>query len=212
VRLSHDDKQALQAKAAKDGRTVSFVIRRLISDYLTQPEARSHPNRLMELLMTLKSKPKTFAALAAAGLIAPLGLASLASAEDVAIRVNGEYTQPMIENGIEGKRVRTFDFDVHMEPDGSAVLDISSHSSDDLQIMIASEEVEDGLSLKFIILDNGTAWNMSDQLGSYASPSLIANYDAAVQIEIGYEDGEMFKLRAVPSKLTEDVDFPYPLR
>ena len=200
VRLSHDDKLALQAKARCEGRSVSVVVRQLISDYLTQPESRSPPYLLMERLMTLKSKPKFLLTAAAVGLLAPLGLAGLASAEDVAIRINGEYTQPVTENGVEGKRVRRFDFDVHMEADGSAILDIPSQSGT-LQISVLSEDVDDGLALRFVILDNGVAWNMSHELGSYTSPSLIAAYDVPVQIEIGYEGGEMFKMKAIPSKL-----------
>ena len=202
VRLSHDDKQALQAKAAREGRTVSFVVRRLISDYLTQPEARSHPNRLMELLMTLKSKPKSMLAVAMAFVLTPLGIASFASAKDVSLRINGEYSQPMIENDTDAKRVRTWDYEVHMETDGTATLDVQS-ASGNLQILVTTEEVENGLSMKFSIPDNGKAWNMSSQLGAYKSPSLIANYDAPIAIEIGYEDGEMFKMSATPRKLDE---------
>jgi len=41
VRLSHPDKVALQDKAAREGRTVSHVVRGLISSYLLQAEPRS---------------------------------------------------------------------------------------------------------------------------------------------------------------------------
>lgn len=202
VRLSHEDKQALQAKAANEGRTVSFVVRRLISDYLKQPEARSQPTRFTELLMTLKSKPKTVLALAAACILTPLGMASFASAADVSLRINAEYTQPATEHGAEGKRVRRFNTDLHMEADGTATLEIPSQTGS-FRLLITSEEVENGLSLKFAILDNGEGWNMSDQLGAFASPSVIVNYDAPIEIEIGHEGGEIFTMKAVPSKLAD---------
>ena len=41
VRLSHPDKLALQEKAAREGRTVSDVVRGLIASYLSQDAARS---------------------------------------------------------------------------------------------------------------------------------------------------------------------------
>ena len=202
VRLSHEDKQALQAKAAREGRTVSFVVRRLISDYLTPPETRSQPSRLQELLMTLKSKPKSSLAIITAFVLTPFGIASFASAEDLSLRINGEYSQPMIDNGTEAKRVRTWDFEVVMETNGTATLEVPA-ASDGLQIKITTEELETGLSLKFAILEDGEPWGMSRELGAYKSPSLITNYDTPVAIEIGYESGEMFKMSALPSKLSD---------
>ena len=87
VRISHEDKQALQTKASGEGKTVSHVIRGLISTYLSQPDTRSRPNRLMELIMTLKSKPKSVLAAALACLALPLTFSSLASAQDVSLLI-----------------------------------------------------------------------------------------------------------------------------
>lgn len=117
VRLSHEDKQALQAKAADEGRTVSFVIRHLISDYLTQPETRSRSNRISELLMSLKSKPRSVLAVAASCLpilALPVLVASPASAENISITLAGEYVSPVFEQGIGGKRVQRFTTEVEL--------------------------------------------------------------------------------------------------
>jgi len=117
VRLSFEDKQALQAKAAKEGRTVSDVIRGLISDYVKPNKARTILNPVTELFMTLKSKPKTLFACLVSSLpifALPLFLASPATAEDISLTLEGEYTSPEIINDIEGKRVRSFSTEVHL--------------------------------------------------------------------------------------------------
>lgn len=187
VRISHEDKQALQAKASGEGKTVSHVIRGLISTYLSQPDTRSRPNRLMELIMTLKSKPKSVLAAVLACLALPLTFSSLASAQDVSLLINADYTQPVLENGEEGKRVRRFETEVHMDSDGTATLEYGT-----LTISIKAETVESGLSLKFTISDD-------DEL--IATPSLVTHFDETARIEIGQEQGTMFKLEALPKKL-----------
>ena len=62
VRLSHADKQNLRAKAALEGRSVSDVVRCLISDYLHPPKSRTESSVFEGLLMTFKSRPKTILA------------------------------------------------------------------------------------------------------------------------------------------------------
>ena len=108
VRLSHPDKVALQDKAAREGRTVSHVVRGLISSYLSQAEPRSKTSHLTELLMTLKSKPKSvLATLALLPLFAtPFLLPSTALAGDIALTLESEYTEPEESRGADGKRVR----------------------------------------------------------------------------------------------------------
>jgi len=117
VRLSHEDKQALQAKAADEGVTVSFVVRRLISEYLVQPATRSKPDPLMELFMTLKSRPKSlFATLASLPLLAaPFLLPSAANAGDISLTLKSEYTEPVFENDSLGKRVRRVNTEIEID-------------------------------------------------------------------------------------------------
>jgi len=116
VRLSHEDKQALQTKATEEGRTVSFVIRRLISEYLTQPAARSQPQQFTELFMALKSKPKSvFASLACLPLLGtPFLLPTTANAGDIALTLESEYTEPETSIAADGKRVRRAKTEVHI--------------------------------------------------------------------------------------------------
>ena len=116
VRLSHPDKVALQDKAAREGRSVSAVVRGLISSYLSQSEPRSKTSHLTELLMTLKSRPKTVLATLAClpALMLPMLLASPAVAEDISLSLQAEFTEPVFEMGADGKRVRRFNTDIEI--------------------------------------------------------------------------------------------------
>lgn len=190
VRISYDDKLALQAKAAKEDRTVSHVIRGLISDYLKQPETRSKPNRMMELLMTFKSKPKSAFAVALSCLALPFAVSSLAAAEELTISIDGEYSQPYWENGTEGKRVRSFENEIIMESNGIATFEHSSPIST-LKITIETQEVPSGVILKFTISDN-------DEI--IGKPNLTVDYDFTAKIEFGHEDGSMFSMNTLPKR------------
>ena len=117
VRLSHPDKQALQAKASREGRTVSDIIRGLISDYIAQPDARSTSNKLTELFMTLKSKPRSLLAIAASCvpiLALPVFFAASANAEDISLTLAAEYVSPVVEGGVEGTRTQRFSTEIEL--------------------------------------------------------------------------------------------------
>ncbi len=190
IRISHADKQALQAKASEEGLTVSHVLRKLISNYLSQPETRSQPNRLMELFMTLKSKPKSVLATALACIALPFTFSSLAAAEEVSLRINGEYTQPVVENGVEGKRIRQFGTDVHFSDGGH--LEFEPFPGSNLSMAITVKEKRDQLLIEMIIQEG-------DKL--IAKPSFMTHFDTPIRMEVGEEGGEIFILDALPTKL-----------
>ena len=191
VRLSHPDKLALQEKAADEGRTVSDVVRGLISSYLTQDAARSKPSLFMELLMAIKSKPKSLAATVLACLAAPLAFSTFAFADDLSLTLSGEFVEPIIENGEDGKRVRRFTTEVHMDSNETMRVKLSGIPEDDLAVVVTTKDVENGISLKFEIIKNGDV---------IAMPQLTALYNEAARVEIGHENGEMFMMNAVPAK------------
>ena len=191
VRLSHPDKLALQEKAAREGRTVSDVVRGLISSYLTQDAARSKPSLFMELLMAIKSKPKSLAATVLACLAAPLAFSTFAFADDLSLTLSGEFVEPIIENGEDGKRVRRFTTEVHMDSNETMRVKLSGIPEDDLAVVVTTKDVENGISLKFEIIKNGDV---------IAMPQLTALYNEAARVEIGHENGEMFMMNAVPAK------------
>ena len=191
VRLSHPDKLALQEKAAREGRTVSDVVRGLIASYLSQDAARSKTSSLMELLMALKSKPKSLAVTALACLAAPLAFSTFAFADDISLTLSGEFVEPIIENGEDGKRVRRFTTEVHMDSNETMRVKLSGNPEDDLAVVVTTNDVEDGVLLKFEIIKNGDV---------IAMPQLTALYNEAARVEIGHENGEMFMMNAVPAK------------
>jgi len=189
VRLSHQDKTALQKKAAQEGRSVSAVVRELISDYLTQPIARSTPNRFMELIMKLKSKPKSMVA-ALVILVAPFTLFQFASAEDVAIELNGEYTKPIQVNGEIGMRSRTFATEIHLTDGERQEFELGGAS--DLSMSISVNQDGEQLLIDMIIREG-------DKL--IAMPKLTTHFDAPIRVEVGEEGGELLTLNALPTKL-----------
>lgn len=191
VRLSHPDKLALQEKAADEGRTVSDVVRGLISSYLTQDAARSKPSLFMELLMAIKSKPKSLAATVLACLAAPFAFSTFAFADDISLTLSGEFIEPIIENGEDGKRVRRFSTEVHMDSNETMRVKLSGIPEDDLAVVVTTKNVENGISLKFEIIKNGD---------TIAMPYLAAFYDEAARVEIENKNGEMFTMNAVPVK------------
>lgn len=133
VRLSHPDKVALQDKAASEGRTVSHVIRGLISSYLSQAETRSKPSLLMELLMTLKSNPKSaLATLACLPLLAtPFLLPTTANAGDISLTLESEYSQPAVDVDSIGKRVRRAKTEIHIAEGQFFSLPVDASPSND---------------------------------------------------------------------------------
>ncbi len=220
VRLSHEDKQALQAKAADEGSTVSFVIRRLISGYLTQPDARSHPNRLTELLMTLKSKPKSILAVAAACvpiLALPVFIATPANAEDISITLAGEYISPVFEDGVEGKRVQRFTTELELGFDQFIAMRLPSlqyQGSETSLFMVAKiTEVEKVVNIRIQIcetpeppthpLNEPELVDVDACTGGrmIAEPTISAAYGEKAEFKMGDGDGETFRLSAQPKRL-----------
>ncbi|MEP4053258.1 MAG: hypothetical protein ABJN22_13530 [Litorimonas sp.] len=133
VRLSHPDKVALQNKAANEGRTVSDVVRGLISSYLSQTEPRSHPLKLTELLMTLKSKPKSvLATLAVFPLLAtPFLLPTAANAGDISLTLESEFIEPVVEMASDGNRVRRSRTEIHIAEGQFFSLPVAASPSND---------------------------------------------------------------------------------
>ena len=191
VRLSHPDKLALQEKAADEGRTVSDVVRGLISSYLSQDAARSKPSLFMELLMAIKSKPKSLAATVLACLAAPFAFSTFAFADDISLTLSGEFIEPIIENGEDGKRVRRFSTEVHMNSNETMRVKLSGYPEDDLAVVVTTKDVENGVLLKFEIIENGD---------TIAMPYLTSFYNEAARVEIENENGEKFMMNAVPAK------------
>lgn len=214
VRLSHQDKLALQDKAASEGRTVSAVIRGLISSYLSQSEPRSTPSRLSEPLMTLKSRPKTvLATLACLPLLSlPMLMASPANAADIGLTLGAEYIQPVIENGIEGKRVRRFGTDIEMGLDEFIAMRLPSTTAQwgtsTLFMTAQVTEAQDLVTINLTIceIDGDIAAKPNEiELTHFdgceferilVNPSLTAKFGEKIEFKMGDKTGMSFALSA----------------
>lgn len=221
VRLSFDDKQALQAKAAKEGRTVSDVIRGLITDYVKPNKARTALNPLTELFMTLKSKPKTLLACVASSLpilALPFFLATPANAEDISLTLEGEYISPEIINGDnEGKRVRRFSTEVHLGLDQFISLQLSSlkYQTSDTSLYLVAQitEADEQVNIRMTLCEtltppSNTRYDIklvdTDTCEGgrvLAQPIITALYGEKAEFRMGDEDGESFRLSAKPKRL-----------
>lgn len=191
IRLSHQDKMALQDKASQEGRSVSAVVRSLISNYLAQPVARSNPNYMMELFMTLKSKPKAIVAAACALIASPLLFSSFAAAQPIAVMYEMEYVVPVIENGVEGTNTRRATNEVHLTKNEQAKFPVMGPQGN-IFVSISVTEIADGLTLKF---------TFSDVDKTIAAPVLTSYKGETVSFLTEGRDGTRFTLTATPEYL-----------
>ncbi|WP_427449805.1 hypothetical protein [Litorimonas sp. WD9-15] len=189
IRLSHPDKTALQIKASREGRTVSDVVRGLISVYIAEPDTRSTSTKLTELLMTLKSKPKSALATAAACVALPFAIVPFAAAEPIALKLDGEYIEPVVENGTEGTRTRRFDTEIHVETGDSYEFIVGG--SDPFSLTLSVTEVGDELLIDMKI------YGGEDFIGH---PKVKTQINTPVRIEIGHDDGQTFTMNALPTR------------
>ena len=124
-------------------------------------------------------------------LAAPFAFSAFAFADDISLTLSGEFIEPIIENGEDGKRVRRFSTEVHMDSNETMRVKLSGNPEDDLAVVVTTKNVENGISLKFEIIKNGD---------TIAMPYLTAFYDEAARVEIENKNGEMFTMNAVPVK------------
>lgn len=193
VRLSHQDKTALQDRAAQEGRSVSAVVRGLISSYLAQPNARSNSNRMMELLMILKSKPKSVMATLAVCIALPFAFTPLATAETFSLNLEGHYSVPEKD----GTRIRSAKMDVHMKPGDDIDFPFGAPADSPLNLSVSMTEEDGKLILSFKLQDGPT---------TFATPTLIAELDEQTKVEININDGRTFKLTALPRQIDQNTD------
>jgi len=219
VRLSHPDKVALQDKAAREGRTVSHVVRGLISSYLLQAEPRSQSTLFMELAQMIKSKPKSvFATLASLPLFTSLFfIPTTAGAAEIALSLQGEFVAPVIENGVDGKRVRRFNTEIHMSPDNFLTTRLPSliaqGPSTGLYMAVHVSEANESVSLAITICEVADAPELSPQTvemipidicegaNIIAKPTLTTQYGDKVEFRMGDIKGETMKISAKPKRL-----------
>ena len=228
VRLSHPDKLALQEKAAREGRTVSDVVRGLISSYLSQDAARSKTSPMKELFMTINSRPKTVLATLACAplLIVPALMPATASAENLSLSLEGEFIAQVEKNGEEGNRIRRFNTEIHLTPGGFMTmrlpsllaqgpetglymtLQVSETTATDqkakmpekLTIDLSLCEVADAPP-KTANLVEMIPMDICENANMLAQPKFVTRYGDEFQFKMGDIEGETFTMRATPKKI-----------
>lgn len=219
VRLSHPDKVALQDKAAREGRTVSAVVRGLISSYLSQAEPRSKSSKMTELLMTLKRKPKSvLATLACVPLLSlPFLLPASASAEDISLSLKGEYIAPIVENDEEGIRTRRFNTELQITPGKFITLRLPSLTAQGpdsgLYMVVHVDEQDARIILELTLCEVADApqktqnvvevipIDICESANIIATPVLSTRYGDMVEFKMGDSEGETFSFSALPKRL-----------
>lgn len=192
VRLSYEDKQRLQRKAQQEGRSVSHVIRQLITTYVKDTEARSFTQKITESLMREHVKLKS--TLAATGIIiaGALAVAPLSNADEIGLNFKGSIVQP---EG-DGTRTRTFDTDVLVD-EGETISFVTGHTSTSgFQITFSIKEVEDGFYIDLKLTDT-----KEGQAKIIGEPKLILAKDGEATIHIGSEGVEEYKLTIKPKDI-----------
>lgn len=194
VRLSHEDKEALRAKAASEGQTVSAVVRRLIGAYIRPAETVDHTER-WNPIMTLKTYPRRAAAAALACLATTFALSSTAQAEPVRLTLEIENTTPVAdpEHG-EGKRVQRASTELELA-DTSAVCmalerggacDPTTLTAEGLAIVVVAKPLADQVRVELVLKSGETI---------LSEPWITVPYGETASIEIAGEDGSQTTLQ-----------------
>lgn len=199
VRLSLQDKDALRAKAASEGLTVSAAVRRLIADYLRQPEsAVSSPTHRITPMTLIKHPLKTFAAIGTL-IGAAFILTPFAYAEPLRLVVETEHMSAVTEtldNGEETRGIRTRRYNTEVEIDSgeSLCFDLISSQACDPDNLAADSET---INLKATQTDRGIYIEMRVMSGSVvvATPTLIVGVGETAQFLTGSESGAGLSLK-----------------
>lgn len=192
IRLSYPDKQALRAKASAEGRSVSSVVRELISDYIAAPclEPRA-PQTFAESLMSFFKRPIVAAVATITAICAlPLAFVPSAYATDVRLRYEGEYVQPVVEDGETGINTRSFINEVSLDLDKPSTLPVMGPQGT-VDVTITLKSVEDGITIIMEFEEDDTV---------IAAPTLRANYGETASFETNEADGTRFALKISPER------------
>ena len=194
VRISHEDKQRLRAKAASDGLSLSAAVRRLIADYLREDDAaeRETHSLLDRFIMPIKRYPARIAAGTAALLAAALTLAVPAHAEERSLALSFETVTPEDD----GTRTRSGKTVVTVDDYASFCMSLDTNEMcggpDDL--------VVEGRSLLVEIIADGpeTRFEMKVRNGPdvLAEPSITIKHGGSGSIEIADVAGTTIRFEA----------------
>lgn len=197
VRVSYETKQELHKRARQENRSVSEIVRAQIHAYLKAPGKVS----LKQHLMHWFERPRALILAGISALLLSLSYSTGASAGNIALKINGEFTQ-VLEQEPLSIRTRTFVTEIHIDKHGTGME--FPAVADNLKISILTSPVtlepsqKEGILIKMIVIDTSDG---TDRL--IAAPSLKSAYGEEASFEFGSEDQNFYSVGILPTILKD---------
>ena len=192
VRISHESKEALHAKAKSEGRTVSDIVRSLISSYLSGAPSAARPawqRRLGAGVSVVTRAPRLAAAAVAALAVTLLFSQSASLAEGVSLELDGTVVRG-------DQNIHSFGTEIVLAPDQPYTLPFGPES-DPYTMTVVLDPVEGS---------GGQArvrFTFTHKTGdeTVESPSVRLEFDQKARIEFLGGDGTFYGIsaRATPA-------------
>ncbi|KCZ93864.1 hypothetical protein HJO_00775 [Hyphomonas johnsonii MHS-2] len=194
IRVSHETKEALHARARSEGRTVSDIVRSQISDYIGAGDAGARAGghigglagRVKAGVATLARLPRVLAAAAAALVVMVLFSQSASLAQDVSLELDGTI--------VSGDRnVHSFGTEIVLAPDTPVSFPVQS-DTDPYTVTVTLHSPTKGtgpVQIGFTI-SHGNA----ETEATAASPSVLIDFDEKARIEFRGADGAFYGITA----------------
>jgi plasmid stability protein len=182
VRLSHQDKKALQLKAHNEGRSASAVVRSLIRGYV-KPLNTEEQSTLASILTRPRIIIATLAAMLGGTVLIPT-----VSANEVALKLSGS----IVEAAESGSHTLSFEREVELELRKPVSFDLTGGDRL-IKAILDVDETEDGLFIRIILYEF-----VDGEKIILARPILVTNSNASASIMFGGEQGSMISFSLTP--------------
>ncbi len=186
VRLSHQDKRALQLKAHNEGRSASAVVRSLIRGYVKTLNTEEQ-STLASILTRPRMVIVTLAAMLGSTVLIPT-----VSANEVALTLSGS----IVEAAESGSHTLSFEREVELELRKPVSFDLTGGDRL-IKAILDVDETEDGLFIQIILYEL-----VDGEKIILAHPKLVTNSNAPASIMFGGEQGSMISFSLTPQGLT----------
>lgn len=186
VRLSNQDKKALQLKAHNEGRSASAVVRSLIRGYVKTLNTEEQ-STLASILTRPRMVIVTLAAMLCSTVLIPT-----VSANEVALTLSGS----IVEAAESGSHTLSFEREVELELRKPVSFDLTGGDRL-IKAILDVDETEDGLFIQIILYEL-----VDGEKIILAHPKLVTNSNAPASIMFGGEQGSMISFSLTPQGLT----------
>lgn len=182
VRLSHEDKTALQLKARSEGRSASAVVRSLIRGHVKT--LNSDEQRTQTSILT---RPRIIVATLVAMLCSTV-LIPKVSANEVALTLSGS----IVESAESGSHTLSFEREVELELRKPVSFDLTGGDRL-IKAILDVDKTEDGLFIQIILYEL-----VDGEKVILARPKLITDSNTPASIMFGSEQSTMISFSLTP--------------